>query len=334
MTEKNKKVMSGIRPTGFLHLGNYFGAVRNYVKMQEMYECYFMVADLHSLTTHPDTRELKEHVHRVLAENIACGLDPDKAALYCQSHVRETTELYLYLNMLAYKGELEKTTTFKEKARRQPDNVNAGLLTYPVLQTADIIIHRATFVPVGKDQEQHLEMARNFVNRFNHRYGDVFPEPVAYNFGDRLVKVPSLDGTGKMSKSENQLATLYLADTDDMIRKKVMKAKTDAGPAKPGSPKPDYIENLFLLMKLVSTEEALAFYESKYQDCTIRYGDLKKQLAEDMVAFIAPIRNKTEAIRNDKVYLRDVMEKGAEKARKSAEETMTLVREAMGFNYY
>ena len=170
----------------------------------------------------------------MLAENIACGLDPDKVALYCQSHIHETAELYLYLNMLAYKGELEKTTTFKEKVRLQPDNVNAGLLTYPVLQTADIILHRASLVPVGKDQEQHLEMARNFVNRFNHRYGEVFPEPRAFNYGEELVKVPSLDGAGKMSKSENQNATLYLSDDDELIRKKVMKAKTDSGPAEPG----------------------------------------------------------------------------------------------------
>jgi len=167
MIGKKKIVMSGIRPTGFLHLGNYFGAIQNYVKMQDEFECYFMVADLHSLTTHPDTSELKNNVYRVLAENIACGLDPDKVALYCQSHVYETSELYLYLNMLAYIGELEKTVTFKDKVRQHPENINAGLLTYPVLQTADIILHRASYVPVGKDQEQHLEMARNFANRFN-----------------------------------------------------------------------------------------------------------------------------------------------------------------------
>jgi len=251
-------VMSGIRPTGFLHLGNYFGAIQNYVKMQDNYPCFFMVADLHSLTTHPDTKALKTNVRRVFAENIACGLDPEKVALYCQSHVRETAELFLYLTMLAYKGELEKTTTFKDKVRLQPDNINAGLLTYPVLQTADIIIHRASLVPVGKDQEQHLEMARNFVNRFNHRYGDVFPEPHAFNFGEELVKVPSLDGAGKMSKSENQYATLYLADDDDLIRKKVMKAKTDAGPTEPNMVKPDYIENIFLLLQLVSSPDVIA----------------------------------------------------------------------------
>jgi tryptophanyl-tRNA synthetase len=326
--------MSGIRPTGFLHLGNYFGAIRNYVKMQEQYECYFMVADLHSLTTHPDTKELKANVERVLAENIACGLDPEKVALYCQSHVHETSELYLYLNMLASTGELEKTVTFKDKVRQHAENVNAGLLTYPVLQTADIIIHRAKYVPVGKDQEQHLEMARNFVNRFTHRYGNVFPEPYAFNNNEELVKVPSLDGTGKMSKSENAMATLFLADEDDVIRKKVMKTKTDNGPTLPNSTKPDFIENVFSLLQLVSTPDVIAKYNADYNNCTIRYGDLKKQLAEDMVQFISPIRQKINDILPDKKYLKQVMEMGAEKANKSANATMKLVREAMGLNYF
>jgi tryptophanyl-tRNA synthetase len=327
-------VMSGIRPTGFLHLGNYFGAISNYIKMQGEFDCFFMVADLHSLTTHPDTKELKANVHRVLAENIACGLDPEKVALYCQSHVHETAELYLYLNMMAYKGELEKTTTFKDKVRLNPENVNAGLLTYPVLQTADIIIHRAKYVPVGKDQEQHLEMARTFANRFNHRYGEVFPEPHAFNYNQSLIRVPSLDGEGKMSKSENHMATLYLADSDDMIRKKVMKAKTDNGPTEKNTPKPDYIENVFLLMNLVCTEDTVQKFDDDYNNCTIRYGDLKKQLAEDMVNFIAPIRNKVDAILGDEDKLKQIMQKGAEKANKSAGETMKLVREAIGLNYF
>lgn len=332
--DQQQIVMSGIRPTGFLHLGNYFGALRNFIRMQEEYDCYFMLADLHALTTHPDTKELKGNIHRVLAEYIACGLDPDKVALYCQSHIYETSELYLYLNMLAYKGELEKTTTFKDKARLQPDNINAGLLTYPVLQAADIILHRASLVPVGKDQEQHLEMARTYANRFNHRYGEVFPEPYAFNYGEQLVKVPSLDGAGKMSKSENQNATLYLSDSDKLIVDKVKKAKTDSGPTEPNSVKPDYIENIFLLMRLVSAPDVVQKFEDDFNNASIRYGDLKKQLGEDMVQFIAPIREKAEAIRNDLPYLKEVMEKGAYKARASAQATMTLVREHIGLNYY
>jgi tryptophanyl-tRNA synthetase len=335
LMEKSKEiVMSGIRPTGFLHLGNYFGALRNYVRMQELYPCFFMVADLHALTTLQETKELKTHVRRVLAENIACGLDPDKVALYCQSHVPETTELYLYLNMLAYKGELEKTPTFKDKVRLQPENVNAGLLTYPVLQAADILLHRAVLVPVGKDQEQHLEIARNYVNRFNQRYGEVFPEPYAFNFGEDLVKVPSLDGQGKMSKSENQNATIYLADEDDTIRKKISKAKTDSGSGADGAAMPDSVANLLSLLKLVGEEGQVEKYQADFAAGTIRYGDLKKELAEGMVKFVAPIREKAEAIRNDEAYLRRIMEQGAAKARASAQVTLQLAKEAIGLNYF
>lgn len=331
-------VVSGIRPTGFLHLGNYFGAMRNYVRMQDDYQCYFFVANWHSLTTHPDTKELRNSVHRVIAENIACGLDPDKVALYVQSDVPEIAELYLYLNMLSYKGELEKTATFKDKVRLQPENVNAGLLTYPVLMAADVIIQRAVKVPVGKDQEQHLEMARNFAERFNHRYGEVLPMPYAFNYGDELIKIMSLDGIGKMSKSENQMATIYLADDDDSIRKKIMKAKTDGGPAEPNSIKPDYIQNLFTLMKQVSAQDTLDKFETDFNssstgNCIIRYGDMKKQLAEDMVQFINPIREKAADIQSNQDLLHKLIKMGAEKARARASETLKIVREAIGLNY-
>ena len=331
---KKEIVVSGIRPTGNLHLGNYFGALRNYVRMQEEYDCYFFVADWHSLTTHPDTKELRNSVLHVLSENIAAGLDPEKVCLYVQSSVPEIAELYLLMNMLAYKGELEKTVTFKEKARQHPDNVNAGLLTYPVLMATDIMIHRALYVPVGKDQEQHLEMTRNFAQRFNHRYGDLFPEPQAFNFGESLLKVPSLDGAGKMSKSENQFATLYLADDDDLIRKKVMKAKTDSGPSEPDSEMPDYIQNLFQLMSLVSEESTVQKFRDDFNAANIRYGDMKKSLAEDMVTFISPIREKAQSIRNDEAYLKKVIEQGAEKARESARKTIELTRELIGLNYF
>jgi tryptophanyl-tRNA synthetase len=328
-------VLSGIRPTGFLHLGNYFGAMRNFVRMQSEFTCYFFVANWHSLTTHPDTQLLKQSVNRVIAENIACGLDPDQVALYVQSDVPEIAELYLYLNMLAYKGELEKTVTFKEKVRLQPDNVNAGLLTYPVLQAADILIHRAVKVPVGKDQEQNLEMARNFAERFNHRYGDVFPLPYGFNYGGELVKILGLDGEGKMSKSENQLSTLYLADDDDTIRKKIAKAKTDQGPATENATKPDFVENLFTLMKLVSTPDTVAKFADDYNNssegkCVIRYGDLKKQLAEDMIRFISPIREKATDLQANPELLKKIIRQGAEKARASASATLQLVKKSVG----
>jgi tryptophanyl-tRNA synthetase len=326
-------VVSGIRPTGFLHLGNYFGAMRNYVRMQQEYDCFFFVADWHSLTTHPDTKDLKESVLRVIAENIAAGLDPEKVCLYVQSSVPEIAELYLLLNMSAYKGELEKTVTFKDKVRLQPNNVNAGLLTYPVLQAADILIHRAKYVPVGKDQEQHLEMARNFAQRFNYRYGELFPEPKAFNYGSELVKVPSLDGAGKMSKSENQFATLYLSDDEELIRKKIMRAKTDSGPSAPGEEMPVYIQNLFQLMSLVSEAATVEKFTEDFNKTSIRYGDMKRQLAEDMVSFISPIRAKAEAIYQNKSYLKKIIELGAEKARASAQKTITITRELTGLNY-
>ena len=177
-------------------------------------------------------------------------------------------------------------------------------------------------------------MARTFANRFNHRYGEVFPEPVAFNYNQTLVKVPSLDGLGKMSKSENQMATLYLADSDDMIRKKVMKAKTDTGPTKKNSEKPDEIKNIFMLLGLVSNEEVVKKFDEDYNNCTIRYGDLKKQLAEDMVKFIGPIRGKAESIYNDEKYLKQVADMGTEKARKSAVATIGLVRDTMGMKYF
>lgn len=327
-------VVSGIRSTGFLHLGNYFGAMRNYVKMQDEYNCYFFVADYHSLTTHPDPKDLKENVYRVVAENVACGLDPNKVALYAQSDLPEIPELYLMLNMMAYKGELEKVPTFKDKVRTQPDNVNAGLLTYPVLMSADIIIHKAVKVPVGKDQEQHIEMARNFVNRFNNRYGELFPEPHAFNYSQELVKVPSLDGAGKMSKSENVNATLYLADDDALIRKKVMKAKTDAGPTEPNSEMPDYIKNIFLLMELVSADDVLQKFKKDYNECSIRYGDMKKQLAEDMVNFIAPIRERAAELQKDEEQIKKILKEGAEKGRESASKTIAEARKLIGINYY
>jgi len=327
-------VLSGIRPTGFVHLGNYVGAIRNWVMMQEEFDCYYCVVDWHSLTTHPDTKELKENVLSLMSVLMASGLDPERCVLYVQSHVPEIAELYLYLNMLSYKGELEKTATFKDKVRQHPDNVNTGLLTYPVLQAADILVHRALKVPVGKDQEQHIEMTRNFAERFNYRYGEVFPVPTAFSYGSELTKIMSLDGKGKMSKSENAMATLYLTDTDDLIRQKITKAKSDVVPTVPNSEKSDAVENLFGLMQLVSAKDVLEKFESDFNNCVIRYGDLKKQLAEDMVKFIAPLRERIKSIRADEKHLQQVIQLGAEKARKSAQATMKLVHEAMGLKYF
>ncbi len=325
-------VVSGIRSTGNLHIGNYFGAVKNFLKMQHEQRCFFFIADMHALTTHPKPGDFKQSVKNVLIEYLAAGLDPEICTLYIQSDVPQISELYLLFNMFAYVGELERCTSFKDKIRKHSDNVNAGLLTYPVLMAADIIIHKATKVPVGKDQEQHLEMARNFVNRFNHLYNvDYFPEPYAYNFGQDLVKVPGLDGSGKMGKSEGEGNAIFLGEDPDQIRKKVMRAVTDSGPTEPNQSKPEAINNLFLLMSLVSQQETYQFFSDNYDACTIRYGDMKKQLAEDMILFTAPIRERIKELQADENYLKKVMEMGGEKARISASQTLKDVREIIGF---
>jgi len=323
-------VVSGIRPTGNLHLGNYFGAVKNFLKMQENYNCFFFIADYHSLTTHPHPADLHGNVRQVLSEYLAAGLDPEKATIYIQSDLPEVAELTLLLNMNAYLGELERTTSFKEKARKQPDNVNAGLLTYPVLMAADIIIHQASKVPVGKDQEQNLEMTRKFANRFNRIYEvDYFTIPQPFNFGESLIKIPGLDGSGKMGKSEGN--GIFLAEEPESIRKKVMRAVTDSGPSKPNSPVSEPVQNLFTIMEVVSKPEVLEQFKDDYAKCTIRYGDLKKKLAEDIINFTGPIREKIKTIASDDAYLRKVARKGREKAHESASKTIREVREIIGF---
>lgn len=326
-------VLSGIRSTGNLHLGNYFGAVKNFVQMQNDNNCFFFIADWHSLTTHPKPEDLHSNVRRVLAEYLACGIDPEKATIYVQSDIPEIAELYLLMNMNAYLGELERTTSFKDKARKQPDNVNAGLLTYPVLMATDIIIHKAQKVPVGKDQEQNLEMTRKFARRFNNMYGEeVFPIPQPYSFTGDFVKIPGLDGSGKMGKSEGN--AICLVDDPKDIRKKVMRAVSDSGPTEMNQEKPEAIQNLFTIMEVVSTPDTYSFFNEKYNSCEIRYGDMKKQLAEDIINFTTPIRERILDILKDEDYLRSVANRGAEKARESANRTLQEVRHLMGFRRF
>lgn len=327
-----ERVVSGIRPTGDLHLGNYFGAMKNFVQMQNKHQCFFFIADYHSLTTHPTPHNLQNNVRRVLANYIAAGLDPEKACLYIQSDVPEVTELYLLLNMNAYVGELERCTSFKEKIRNQANNVNAGLLTYPTLMAADILLHKAVMVPVGKDQEQHLEMTRTFANRFNRMYNtSFFPEPQAYNFGNELIKIPGLDGSGKMGKSEGENNAIFLADEPEVIRKKIMKAVTDSGPQPSNGEMSEPVRNLFTLLKVVSSDATVQYFNDQYAAGSIRYGDLKKQLAEDMIHFTMPFREKIMELLANPEYLSKVASMGAEKARISARDTIAGAREIIGF---
>lgn len=358
MTEQNKEiVLSGIRATGNLHLGNYYGALRKFVAVQDDYDCNFFIADLHALTTNPDPAQLHANVKSILAEYLAAGLDPEKSTIFVQSDVPEIAEMYLLLNMHVGIGELMRTTSFKDKARKalgitpSADNdsdeafekeiigaatnkrVNAGLLTYPTLMAVDILIQKATKVPVGKDQLQHLELTRRFARRFNSFYGvELFPEPSDFDFGGAPVKVPGLDGSGKMGKSEGNC--IYLIDEPKALRKKVMRAVTDEGPQAPDSPMSEPVANLFSLLELTSAPEVVESFRKSYADCSIRYGDLKKQLAEDILAITTPIRERVADILADDAYIANVVRRGAEKARERAAATLSEMRHIMGIRKF
>ena len=350
-------VLSGIRATGQLHLGNYFGALNKFVKMQQegIYDNNFFIADLHALTTAPDPNVLHENVKHIIAEYLAAGLDPERSTLFVQSDVPEVSEMYLLLNMHVGIGELMRTASFKDKARKQlgiktsadddaaieneiignnsNKRVNAGLLTYPTLMAVDILIQHADFVPVGKDQEQHLELTRRFARRFNSFYGvEYFKEPQNFNFGGTAVKVPGLDGSGKMGKSEGNC--IYLIDEDKPLRKKVMRAVTDEGPKEPNQPMCEPIQNLFTLLKLVSTPDKVEFFTEAYNNCSIRYGDLKKEIAEDILAITVPIRERFKEISGNDEYIAKVAKMGAERSRARAAKTLADVREIMGIRRF
>lgn len=347
-TDRKKIVVSGIRSTGNLHLGNYYGALSKFVKMQDDYDCRFFIADLHALTTHPDPKSIHDNVKTILSEYLAAGLDPEKNTIFVQSDVPEVSEMYLLLNMHVGIGELMRTASFKDKARKAlgitsegdeiekeiignqtNQRVNAGLLTYPTLMAVDILIQKADLVPVGKDQEQHLELTRRFARRFNSFYKtDYFREPVNFNFGGEAVKVPGLDGSGKMGKSEGNC--IYLVDDEKTLRKKVMRAVTDEGPKEPNQQPTQPVQNLFTLMELVSEPDVVKHFKDSYADCSIRYGDMKKQLAEDILKVTLPIRERILDIRGNDEYLSKVVARGAERAREYASATLRDVKELMG----
>ncbi len=358
MSDKKEIILSGIRATGNLHLGNYFGALKKFVELQDKYDCNFFIADLHALTTNPDPDALHANVKSILAEYLAAGIDPEKATIFVQSDVPEISEMYLLLNMHVGIGELMRTTSFKDKARKclgikaptEGDNdeafekeiigadtnkrVNAGLLTYPTLMAVDILIQKATKVPVGKDQLQHLELTRRFARRFNSFYGvDFFPEPTDFDLsGGAPIKVPGLDGSGKMGKSEGNC--IYLVDDPKTLRKKVMRAVTDEGPQGPNSPMSEPVANLFTLLELTSAPEVVTQFRQAYADCSIRYGDLKKQLAEDILNITTPIRERVADMLADEAYISRVVRDGAEKARARAAETLAEMRSIMGIRKF
>lgn len=323
-----KRVLSGIQPSGQLTLGNYIGALQNYVKLQHEHQCYFMVVDLHAITVPQEPAALREQSESVAALFVAAGIDPDKSAIFMQSHVGEHAELGWLMTTTAYMGELERMTQFKDKSEGR-GSVPAGLFVYPTLMAADILIYNADLVPVGDDQKQHLELTRDLAGRFNGRFGDTFtiPEPYISEVGARIMSLD--DASKKMSKSNpNPGSYIAMLDEPDVIRKKISRATTDSGREirfdRENKPEVSNLMGIYSSVTGLTLREIEAKYEGQ------GYGPFKKELAEAVVAALEPIQNRYREIRGSGEIHR-MLKQGAEKAREVAAHTLSTVKEKMGF---
>ncbi|MBI2588128.1 tryptophan--tRNA ligase [Candidatus Berkelbacteria bacterium] len=321
-----KRVLSGIRPTGELHLGNYLGAIRQWIDLQHKYESFFMVADLHAITSDFEPKNLQKLIYELVAIYLAAGLDTKKAMIFVQSHIPQHTELAWLLSTLTSFGDLNRMTQFKEKSQKeQPHNVNAGLFNYPLLMTADIIIYKADLVPVGEDQVQHIELARAIVDRFNRLYGRFFPKPrPLLTKGARIMSLNNPNR--KMAKSVSG-SYISLLDSPAVIKQKIMSAVTDT---KPGKKMSGGVKNLFTLLNIFAEPAMYESFKEKYQKGTIKYLELKKQLAEDIIRGLAPLQKNFIKLKNDQKYLKKVIGGGDQKARVIAAATLLEVKKKMG----
>ena len=324
-----KIIYSGIQPTGIITIGNFIGAISNWLKMQDDYDCIFGIADLHALTVRQVPAEYRKRALSFFAQYIACGLDPEKSILYFQSHVAEHAELQWILNCFTYIGEMQRMTQFKDKAAKHADNINMGLLDYPVLMAADILLYQTSLVPVGIDQKQHLEITRDIAVRFNNLYSPTFTVPEAY-IGERGAKIYSLREPGqKMSKSDpNQNGTLYITDSPDVLRKKIMSAVTDSESSVRYSKEKPGISNLMQIMGAMlgcTVESIEAEFAGK------GYGDFKKAVADAVIAGLEPVRKRYAEICADKSYVEDVLRAGTECAQRRVNRTMSKVRRKVGY---
>lgn len=330
MEIKKPVILSGITPSNMLMIGHYVGAIRNWVALQDEYECFFMVADLHAITVRQNPGDLRRHTLDIAAGYIACGIDPEKCVFFVQSHVPEHTQLTWALNCITGMGEASRMTQFKDKSQTHSENINLGLFTYPVLMAADILIYQADLVPVGDDQKQHLELTRNLAERFNFHYSPTFtvPEPFIPPTGARIMSLQ--DPTKKMSKSdENERSTLFLSDSDDAIRSKIKRAVTDSGSDirfdqqnRPG------VSNL---MTLYHSATGKTFAEIEQEFSGLGYGEFKEAVGEAMVVMMRPIRERFFELRNDTQMLHTLLAKGAETARIRARKTVRKVYKKIGF---
>ncbi|HBF0730123.1 TPA: tryptophan--tRNA ligase [Clostridioides difficile] len=328
MSEK-KVILSGAQPSGKMTLGNYLGAIKNWTELQDNYDCYYSIVDLHAITVPQDPKVLRANTIELLAQYIACGLDPEKNTIFIQSHVKEHVELMWVLNTMTYMGELSRMTQFKDKSQKSEANLNAGLFTYPVLMAADILLYQTDLVPVGDDQKQHLELARDLANRFNNRFSPTFVVPEGYypKGGARVMSLQ--EPTKKMSKSDsNENAFILLADDSDSIKRKIKRSVTDSlGVVKYNDEQPG-IKNLIYIysnLSKKSVEEIVNMYEGK------GYGIFKEDVAEVVSEALRPIREKYVDLLNNKDYLEKIYSMGAEKAEKQARKTLRKVYKKVGF---
>lgn len=327
-TDRKKVILSGIQPSGKLHIGNLAGAIRNWVAMQDEYECFFTIVDLHAITIRQEPGELRKATYELAAMLIACGLDPERCTIFIQSHVPEHSQLAWVLNCYTSLGELNRMTQFKDKSQNHSDNINAGLFTYPVLMAADILLYQADLVPVGNDQKQHLELSRNIAERFNNAYSPTFvvPEPYIPPVGARIMNLQ--EPTKKMSKSdENDKATIYITDSDEQIKNKIKRSVTDSGSEIIYNEEKAGIANL---MSLYSLATGKSFKKIEAEFTGKGYGDFKSTVGDAVANYINPIRTRFEKISKDKAYLENVLSDGAEKAHKIALKTLRKVYKKIG----
>ena len=332
VTEKKPAVLSGIQPTSVLTIGNYFGALKNFVAMQDEFDAYYMVANLHAQTVRLDATELRRRSIETFALFLACGIDPNRSTIFIQSHVPEHTQLTWALMCNTYMGELSRMTQFKEKSARYTENINAGLFTYPVLMAADILVYQAKYIPVGADQKQHVELTRDIAIRFNNMYGETFvvPEPYIPKVGARIMSLQEPEK--KMSKSDpNPNGYIRILDEPDAIVKKLKRAVTDSDAQITGNPERAGVYNLLSIYSACtggSIEDAAAYFEGK------GYGDLKNGVAEAVVEKLRPIQTEYARLLADKAYLNDTMKAGAERASATARKTVSKVYHKMGFDSF
>ena len=330
MTPDKKTIFSGVQPSGNLTLGNYLGALRNFCRLQDEYNCYYCVVDMHTLTVRQNPEELRERSYALLALYLACGLDPEKNVLFLQSHVHSHAELSWILGCYTYMGELSRMTQFKDKSQRHADNINAGLFTYPVLMAADILLYKSDLVPIGADQKQHLELARNIAERFNAVYGDTFvvPEPFIPGNGARIMSlsVPS----SKMSKSDPQ-GCVFLMDKPEEIARKFKRAVTDSDTEHCVRYAPEEKPGVANLMNIYSSVTGKDYAEIEAEFDGKGYGAFKPAVGDAVIEALRPIREEAERMIADKAYLKDVYTDGAQRAQSVARRTLRKVSKRIGF---